>query len=46
MVIACGGYVEAGFEPVRAAFEENFELHGDFGAACCVYLDGRPVVDL
>jgi len=45
-VIACGGYVDAGFEPVRAAFEENFELHGDLGAACCVYLDGRPVVDL
>jgi CubicO group peptidase (beta-lactamase class C family) len=31
---------------VRDAFAENFEQHGDVGAACCVYLEGRPVVDL
>jgi CubicO group peptidase (beta-lactamase class C family) len=40
------GVVEPGFEPVRAAFEENFERRGDVGAACCVYVHGRPVVDL
>jgi CubicO group peptidase (beta-lactamase class C family) len=40
------GEVEAGFEPVREAFEANFARHGDIGAAVCVYRDGRPVVDL
>jgi CubicO group peptidase (beta-lactamase class C family) len=40
------GEVAAGFEPVREAFETNFARHGDIGAAVCVYLDGRPVVDL
>jgi CubicO group peptidase (beta-lactamase class C family) len=40
------GVVEPGFQPVRAAFEENFERRGDVGAACCVYVHGRPVVDL
>lgn len=39
------GTVTAGFEPVREAFAANFEQH-DIGAAVCVYLDGRPVVDL
>lgn len=41
-----GGTVAAGFEPVGEAFESNFAERGDVGAACCVYLDGRPVVDL
>jgi CubicO group peptidase (beta-lactamase class C family) len=41
-----GGFVAAGFEKVRDAFEANFEEHGDQGAACCVYVDGRAVVDL
>ncbi|HWE57962.1 MAG TPA: serine hydrolase domain-containing protein [Acidimicrobiales bacterium] len=41
-----GGHVERGFEAVREAFVENFATHGDVGAACAVYLDGRPVVDL
>lgn len=40
------GDVAPGFEPVRAAFMENFHRHGDLGAAVCVYRDGRPVVDL
>lgn len=40
------GEVEAGFEPVREAFEANFSQHGDIGAAVCVYQYGRPVVDL
>jgi CubicO group peptidase (beta-lactamase class C family) len=40
------GEVEAGFEPVREAFEANFSQHGDIGAAVCLYRYGRPVVDL
>jgi len=40
------GSVESGFESMRQAFAANFERHGDVGAACCVYADGRKVVDL
>ncbi|WP_406369457.1 beta-lactamase family protein [Streptomyces sp. NBC_00647] len=40
------GEVEAGFEPVREAFEANFSQHRDIGAAVCLYQHGRPVVDL
>ncbi|MGA8922088.1 MAG: serine hydrolase domain-containing protein [Candidatus Dormiibacterota bacterium] len=41
-----GGFVAAGFEPVQEAFAANFERHGEVGAACCVHLHGRMVVDL
>jgi len=40
------GSVESGLEAVREAFADNFERHGEAGAACCVYLHGRRVVDL
>lgn len=40
------GSVQSGFEPVREAFAANFERHGEVGAACCIYLHGKPVVDL
>jgi len=40
------GSVAAGFEPVRDAFAANFEQFGEVGAACCVFLGGRMVVDL
>ncbi len=40
------GRVAPGFEPVREAFVANFTRRGDTGAACCVYLRGRPVVDV
>jgi CubicO group peptidase (beta-lactamase class C family) len=40
------GTVAAGFEPVRDAFAANFERHGEVGASCCVYRDGREVVNL
>jgi CubicO group peptidase (beta-lactamase class C family) len=40
------GRVEPGFERVREAFARNFTEHGDVGAACCVYVGGRPVVDV
>ena len=41
-----GGTVEPRFEGVREAFAENFEKHGEVGAAVCAYVDGRRVVDL
>src|SRR6476659_11220959 len=44
--MAVEGIVESGFEGVRAAFERNFIEHGDVGAAFCLYVDGRKVVDL
>jgi CubicO group peptidase (beta-lactamase class C family) len=40
------GSVQPGFEPVRAAFVENFTDRGEVGAACCVYAHGVKVVDL
>jgi CubicO group peptidase (beta-lactamase class C family) len=40
------GTVEKRFVPVRDAFAANFQEHGEVGAACCVYLNGRAVVDL
>lgn len=40
------GRCDTRFESVRRTFAENFERHGEVGAAVCVYLDGRPVVDL
>ncbi len=36
----------AGFEPVAAAFADNFSRRSDVGAACTVYRAGSPVVDL
>jgi CubicO group peptidase (beta-lactamase class C family) len=38
--------VEPGWGAVADAFVANFETGGEVGAACCVYLDGQPVVDL
>lgn len=41
------GHVEAGWERVADAFHANFDGDpGEVGAACCVYVGGRPVVDL
>ncbi|HEX9362928.1 MAG TPA: serine hydrolase domain-containing protein [Candidatus Dormibacteraeota bacterium] len=40
------GSVETGFEPVHDAFTANFERHGEKGAACCIYVHGRKVVDV
>ena len=40
------GVVEKGWERVADTFRANFEDGGDLGAACCVYVDGRAVVDL
>jgi len=40
------GGCDARFAEVRHAFAENLERGGDVGAAVCVYVDGRAVVDL
>ena len=40
------GHVATGFEPVRDAFEANFEDDGELGAGFAVLLDGEPIVDL
>lgn len=40
------GSVAPAFEPVREAFSANFEEHGEVGAAFCLYLGGRKVVDI
>ena len=39
------GTVEPGFEAVRASFERGLSK-AELGAAACVYVDGRSVVDL
>ncbi len=44
---AVQGHVEEGWGKVADAFRANFEgSPGEVGAACCVYVGGRPVVDL
>lgn len=40
------GSVSPGYETVAQRFAENFDFHGERGAACAVTVDGRPVVDL
>ena len=40
------GAVSTGYEPVLDAFVENFTQRGEVGAACCIFRDGEPVVDL
>lgn len=44
--MAVEGSCDARFAPVREAFEHNFRELGELGAGLCVYLEGRPVVDL
>ena len=40
------GDVAPGFGPVADSFKNNFDKHGDVGAACAVVIDGKTVVDL
>lgn len=40
------GVCDARFARVRDAFAENFGTRGDVGAAVCIYVDGKAVVDL
>lgn len=40
------GHADEGWGRVADAFRANFDERGELGASCCVYVDGRPVVDL
>jgi len=40
------GFVAPGFGAVGDAFAANFDRYGDVGAACAIFVDGDPVVDL
>ncbi len=40
------GRCDARFAAVRDAFRRNFAEHGEIGAAVCIWIDGRVVVDL
>jgi len=40
------GFVLPGYEPVRDAFQQNFDDGAEIGAACCVYVDGKVAIDL
>jgi CubicO group peptidase (beta-lactamase class C family) len=44
--ITVNGEVEPGWGPVADAFAANFEAPGEIGAACTVYRNGAPVVDV
>jgi CubicO group peptidase (beta-lactamase class C family) len=44
--VSVEGRCDPGFEAVRDAFTRNFAEYKEVGAACCVYVDGRPVVDI
>ena len=46
MNVTLEGKVQAGFEPVADAFLANFAEHDEVGAACSMYIDGEPVVDI
>jgi CubicO group peptidase (beta-lactamase class C family) len=40
------GQCDPRFTAVRAVFADNFAQRGDVGAAVCVYVEGKSVVDL
>jgi CubicO group peptidase (beta-lactamase class C family) len=44
--INADGFVAPGWEPVKAAFEKNFELGEEVGASAAVYHRGVRVVDI
>jgi len=46
MGITIKGACQPGFETVRDAFARCFDELDEVGAATCVYIDGKPVVDL
>jgi CubicO group peptidase (beta-lactamase class C family) len=46
MDVSIGGHVEPGFSGVKDAFRQNFEAGHETGAAFCLHVGGRKVVDL
>lgn len=45
-LVADRGFCAPRFSAVQAAFERNFSERGEIGAAFCLWIDGKPVVDL
>jgi CubicO group peptidase (beta-lactamase class C family) len=45
-MVDIAGDIEQGFGPVADAFAANFEKHGELGAAFCLHVGGRRVVDI
>lgn len=45
-MVPIGGSCDPAFAGVRSAFVDNFSTRGELGAAVCVTVDGRAVVDL
>ena len=45
-LVPVSGDCDPAFETVRSAFADNFADRGEVGAAVCVIVDGRVVVDL
>jgi len=43
---AIAGQCDNRFEPVRGAFIENFTKRDELGAAVCIWVEGKKVVDL
>lgn len=41
-----GGFAETGFAPCLDAFKQNFAQGGELGAACAIYRDGKPLLDV
>lgn len=46
VALPVNGHCDVEFARVAAAFEKNFRMRGELGAAVCVYKNGAPVVDL
>ncbi len=44
--IEINGFVQQGFEKIKEEFIKNFTDRNDVGAACCIYVEGKKVVDL
>lgn len=40
------GFCAPEFQAVKDVFSQNFKLHNELGAACCLYVNGHKVVDL
>ncbi|MBK5330959.1 MAG: serine hydrolase, partial [Ilumatobacteraceae bacterium] len=46
MTTPIGGHCDPNFRAVRESFADNFAERGEVGAAVCVIIGGRVVVDL
>jgi CubicO group peptidase (beta-lactamase class C family) len=45
-MVVVGGDTTSGWERAADTFKANFSEHGELGAACAVYADGKKVVDV